>query len=66
MGRGLRMGNGESLNPMTKQDRNTAILDALDLLGNAIEHRDPWEVLDRRWQQVNVLVSHKVMADGQT
>lgn len=61
----LKMPNGESLySPMTKRARDQAISEALDLLGNAIKHHEPWEVVERRFHQVNVLVSHRLMADG--
>lgn len=61
----LTMPNGEPLNSaMTKRGRDKAISEALDLLGNAIKHHEPWEVVERRFHQVNVLVSHRLMADG--
>lgn len=60
----LKMPNGESLySPMTKRARDQAISEALDLLGNAIKHHEPWEVVERRFHQVNVLVSHRLMAE---
>lgn len=60
----LKMPNGQSLySPMCKKRRDEAISEALDLLGNAIKHHEPWEVVERRFHQVNVLVSHRLMAD---
>lgn len=82
IGRGRRLlMNGQSLNskhqPMSKEVRDWALIDAIKeagpalyLLENAINHREPFEVLERRmarvrrlWNQVNVLAAHKDLTE---